>query len=298
MSTISGAVLPRVTDAGEGSPRRLYGRRRRWHVVLHVALILWAIISIFPASYMVLASFQTTQQIYKGVQLFPSSMTVANYLQAWKTAAFGRYFWNSVFYTAAVTALVLLLGTAGAYAFARLRFFGKNVVYYLVLAFLFIPIPGQFIPLYVILVRLNLANTQIGYILPLINSSLPVTVFIFRNFFEAIPFEIEEAARVDGANRFRVYWNIAIPLAKPAIATVGILTVLSTWNEFVLALVVFSDPKKMPLQVGLQVFQGQYFSQYGPMMAALTIATLPVVAVYLAFQRFIIEGVMAGAVKG
>ena len=270
----------------------------RLHIALHILLIIWAVISIFPAGYMVLASFQTTQQIYQGVQLFPQHMTFANYLSAWSKASFGQYFFNSVLYTTSVTFMVLLLGTMAAYAFARLKFFGHNVIFYILLAFLFIPIPGQFIPLYVILVRLHLANTMLGYILPLINSSMPVTIFILKSFFEAMPLEIEESARVDGASRFRIYWNIAVPLAKPAIATVGILTVLSVWNEFVLALVVFSDQKLMPLQVGLQTFQGTYFSEYGLLLAALTIATIPVVVVYLAFQRFIIEGVMAGAVKG
>ncbi|HEY3547313.1 MAG TPA: carbohydrate ABC transporter permease [Propionicimonas sp.] len=295
MTTITGVSAAARRDGASRDPQR---NRQRVHVALHITLIAWAIIAIFPAFYMVLASFQTTQQIYKGVQLLPQHATFSNYLQAWEEASFGRYFANSVFYTATVTATVLLLGTAGAYAFARLRFFGKNFIFYAVLAFLFIPIPGQFIPLYVILVRLHLANTSIGYILPLINANLPATIFILRRFFEAMPREIDEAARVDGASRFRVYRSIALPLAKPAIATVAILTVLGVWNEFVLALVVFSDQKLMPLQVGLQTFQGTYFSEYGQMMAALTIATIPVVAVYLAFQRFIIQGVMAGAVKG
>jgi len=294
------STLAKVLSDSESEVARtpLPHHKRRVHIALHIGLIIWAVISIFPTSYMVLASFQTTQQIYQGVQLFPQHMTFSNYLSAWSKASFGRYFFNSVLYTTTVTFMVLLLGTAAAYAFARLQFVGRNVIFYGLLAFLFIPIPGQFIPLYVILVRLHLANTMLGYILPLINSGMPVTVFILKAFFEAIPKEIEESARVDGASRFRIYWSIAVPLAKPAIATVGILTVLSVWNEFVLALVVFSDQKLMPLQVGLQTFQGTYFSEYGLLLAALTIATIPVVIVYLAFQRFIIAGVMAGAVKG
>ena len=278
--------------------RRRARSRARVHVLLHIGLGAWALISMFPVVYMLLASIQSTQQIYQGVQVVPHHPIFGNYLHAWKQASFGRYLGNSVIYTTSVTALVLLFGTAAAYAFARLRFYGKNVVYYLLLVFLFVPIPGQFIPLYVVLVRLHLANTRIGYILPLVNASLAPAIFILRRFFEALPREVEEAALVDGASRFRIYRSIALPMAKPAIATVGILTVLSVWNEFVLALIVFSDQKLMPLQVGVQTFQGTYFSEYGLMMAALSIATLPVVAVYIAFQRFIIKGVMAGAVKG
>ena len=271
---------------------------RRPRVLLHLGLGIWGIVSIFPVVYMLLASVQTTQQIYAGVQLVPHGINWSNYVQAWGEATFGRYLANSVLYTSSVTALVLALGTAGAYAFARLRFPGKNALYYLILVFLFVPIPGQFIPLYVVLVKLHLADTRIGYILPMVNASLAPAMFILRRFFEGLPREVEEAAMVDGASRFRIYRSIALPMAKPAIAVVGVLTVLSVWNEFVLALIVFSDQGLMPLQVGLQTFQGTYFSEYGLMMAALSISTIPVIAVYVAFQRFIIKGIMGGAVKG
>ena len=289
-----------MSDTTITPTRRLPSARRRSRprVLLHVGLSIWAIVSIFPVVYMLLASVQSTQQIYAGVQLIPDGINWSNYTRAWGEATFGRYLANSVLYTTTVTAMVLLLGTAGAYAFARLRFPGKNVLYYLILVFLFVPIPGQFIPLYVVLVRLGLADTRIGYILPMINASLPPAIFILRRFFDGLPREIEEAAMVDGASRFRIYRSIALPMAKPAIAVVSVLTVLSVWNEFVLALIVFSDQRLMPLQVGLQTFQGTYFSEYGLMMAALSISTLPVVAVYIAFQKFIIKGIMAGALKG
>lgn len=273
-------------------------RAHRPRFLLHIGLATWAIVSILPVVYMLLASVQSTQQIYAGVQLIPDGINWSNYVRAWREATFGTYLANSVFYTTTVTAMVLFLSTAGAYAFARLRFFGKNFLYYSILVFLFVPIPGQFIPLYVILVKLGLADTRIGYILPMINASLPPAIFILRRFFEGLPREVEEAAMVDGASRFRIYRSIALPMAKPAIAVVSVLTVLSVWNEFVLALIVFSDQELMPLQVGLQTFQGTYFSEYGLMMAALSISTIPVVAVYVAFQRFIIKGIMAGAVKG
>lgn len=267
-------------------------------VLLHLGLISWGLVSLFPVLYMCVASLQSTQEIYSGVHLVPHRITWSNYVQAWQQAAFGRYLANSVLYTSVVTILVVLLGSAGAYAFARLRFPGRNVLYYGLLVFLFVPIPGQFIPLYVVLVRLHLANTQIGYMLPLVNASIPPALFILRRFFEEIPREIEEAALVDGAGHFRIYTRIALPMARPAVAVVGILTALSVWNEFVLALIVFSDQNLMPLQVGLQTFQGTYFSQYGLMMAALSITTVPIVILYIAFQRSIIRGIMAGAVKG
>jgi multiple sugar transport system permease protein/raffinose/stachyose/melibiose transport system permease protein len=166
------------------------------------------------------------------------------------------------------------------------------------LAFLIIPIPGVFIPLYVLLVKLHLVNTRLGYILPMINSNLPVAIFILRNFFEDVPKELEESALIDGASVFHIYRSIAIPLAMPAIATITIFTALGTWNEFLLALIVFSNQSLMPLQVGLNTFQGTYFSQYSLMMAATSITTIPIVVLYLCMQKYIIKGITAGALKG
>lgn len=265
---------------------------------IHILLIGWGIVSALPLLWMLSASVQSTEQIYSGLSLIPKSFEWSNYTRAWREARVSTYFLNSVFYAATATTVVLLLGSVAAFAFARLAFPAKRTLYALLMVFLFIPLPGAFIPLYVVLVRLGLVDTRIGYLLPLINASLPVAIFILRRFFEQLPREVEEAAMVDGAGILRRYWSIALPLARPALATVGVLTVLTTWNEFILALVVFSDSDLMPLQVGLQNFQGQYFSQYGLMMAALTIATVPVIVVYVIFQRQIIAGVMSGAMKG
>lgn len=271
-------------------------KRAHWYV--HVLLIVWALISLVPVLWMISASFQTDQQIYAGVRFWPESWNFDNYVNAWREAEFGKYVWNSVLYTFVVTTVVVFLAAIASYAFARLRFPAKNFVYGTILAFIFLPVPAAFIPLYVILVQLGLVNTRIGYMLPLINGSLPVAIFLLRRFFEAIPREVEESAMVDGASRFRVFWQIAVPLAAPVLATIAVITAMGIWNEFTLALVVFSDTELMPLQVGLQTFQGTYFSRYGLMMAALTISSLPMIIIYLSFQRFIIRGVMAGAVKG
>jgi len=267
-------------------------------VLLHVALAVWGLASVVPLVWMISASLQTNAEIYGGVHLIPKSPQWSNFVQAWQQSSFSTYFVNSVVYTVAVVAGTVLLASLSAYAFARMRFPGKRALYGMLLVFLFIPIPGAFIPLYLVLAKLHLLDTQLGYILPMINGSLPVAMFILRAFFEQIPKELEEAAFIDGASRVQVFTKIAFPLARPAVATVVILTVLGVWNEYVLASVVFSNQALLPLQVGLLAFQGSYFSQYGLMMAATTITTLPIVIVYLLFQKNIIRGVMAGAVKG
>jgi multiple sugar transport system permease protein/raffinose/stachyose/melibiose transport system permease protein len=271
---------------------------RRSHPLRHVALIIWGLASIMPLIWMLSASLQSNQEIYQGIHLIPQALHWDNFVQAWNQASFSTYFFNSVFYSVTIVLGTVVVSSAAAYAFARLSFPGKNLAYFLFLIFLVIPIPGSFIPLYVLLVKLHLVNTRLGYILPMINSSLPVAIFILRSFFEDIPKEIEEAAMIDGAGPFRVYWRIAIPLAMPAIATIVIFTSLGVWNEFLFALIVFSNQGLMPLQVGLMTFQGTYFSQYALMMAATTITTVPVLVVYVLLQKFIIKGVMAGALKG
>ncbi len=277
-------------------------RRRRpmtpGRPVLHLALIVWALASAAPLIWMLGASLQSNSEIYGDIHLIPEDPQWGNYAQAWDQSSFGQYFANSLLYTVSVVVGVVVIASLAAYAFARIRFPGKRIAYGAFLVFLFIPIPGAFIPLYVVLANLGLLDTPIGYILPMINGSLPVALFILRGFFEQIPIELEEAAFIDGASRMQVFLLIAFPLARPAIATVVILTVLGVWNEYVLAAVVFSNQDLLPLQVGLLAFQGSYFSQYGLMMAATAITTLPMVLVYVFFQKYIIRGIMAGAVKG
>lgn len=268
------------------------------HSLLHFALIIWAIASIFPLLWMFSASLQTNQEVYQGIRLIPQKLNFQNYIQAWTQAKFSVYFANSVFYTVTVVVGTVLIASMASYAFARLNFPGKNIFYFAFLIFLFIPIPGSFIPLYVLLVKLKIVDTRIGYILPLIQSNLAVSIFILRSFFEDIPREIEESARIDGASLFKIYWYLAMPLAKPAIATIVIFTALGVWNEFILALIVFSDQNLMPLQVGIMTFQGTFFSQYALMMAALSITTIPAILIYFFFQKSIVKGIMAGAMKG
>ncbi len=266
--------------------------------LLHLGLIIWGLAAVLPLLWMFSASLQTNQEIYSGIHLIPQTLNFKNYIQAWTQANFSGYFGNSVIYTVTVVAGTVLFSSMAAYAFARLSFPGKNFFYFAFLIFLFIPIPGSFIPLYVLLVKLGIVDTRIGYILPMIQSNLAVSIFILRSFFEDLPKEIEESALMDGANRLQIFWQIAMPLASPAVATIIIFTALGVWNEFLLALIVFSNSDLMPLQVGIMTFQGTFFSQYALMMAALSITTIPAIIVYVIFQKSIIKGIMAGAVKG
>jgi multiple sugar transport system permease protein/raffinose/stachyose/melibiose transport system permease protein len=221
-----------------------------------------------------------------------------NYLEAWTKANFGMYFMNSLFYTVTVVLGVIAVSSLAAYAFSRFQFPGRDVLFLLLISTMMIPIPGSFIALYVLLVKLHLVNTYAGYILPQINGSMALGIFILKTFFDDLPKELEESARIDGCGRLRVYWHIALPLAKPAIAVLAIFTVLTVWNEYLLAMLVLSSKELMPLQRGLMVFQGAHITQYPLLMAGIIITILPVVALYLFLQKYIIKGITSGAVKG
>lgn len=268
------------------------------NIPAHIVLIFWSVVSIFPLLWMVMASLKEQDEVFSNLSLIPKAWEFANYVSAWNVGNFGVYFFNSVLYTAVTLGFALFLATMAAYVFARFRFIGKNFLFFLFIGALMIPIPGAFIPLYVLLIKLGLADTRLGLILPYTNGALALAIFILKTFFENIPKEVEEAAVIDGCNKFDMYIRIFLPLAKPAIATVSIFTVLSVWNEFILALIIINNRNLMPIQRGIMVFQGEHLTNYPLLMAGLTIATIPLLVIYVFLSKHILKGITAGAVKG
>ncbi len=266
-------------------------------ILIHLFLISYAITCLFPLLWMISTSLKSTSEVYTNKSLIPQSLNFENYIKAWTEGNFSIYFTNSVIYTISIVLGIVIVSTLAAYAFARLNFPFKNIIYYAFLMMMLIPIPGAFVPLYVLLVKLGIQNTRIGYILPMINSGLSVSIFILKEFFEQIPKELEESAVIDGCGKFQVYYKIMFPLALPAISTIVIFNALSAWNEYILAAVNFTDPNKMPVQQGLFIFQGQYFTRYELLMAATTITTLPIIMIYLSMQKYIVRS-LTGAIKG
>jgi multiple sugar transport system permease protein/raffinose/stachyose/melibiose transport system permease protein len=253
---------------------------------------------------MISSSLKTQDQIFTKMSLLPGSLLDifnwkwGNYWEAFVKADFGYYFANSLFYTVVGVFFVILISSMAAYAFSRLEFHGKTFLFYLLIATLLIPIPGVFVPLYLLLKNLGLLDTRTGLLLCYISNGLAFAIFLLKGFFDELPREVEEAALIDGCSRFGIYWRIALPLAKPAIATLIIMNSLTIWNEFLLALVVLQDKAKMPIQRGLMVFQGTFITDYPLLMAGLTIATIPIVIVYLLMQKHIVKGIASGALKG
>jgi ABC-type glycerol-3-phosphate transport system permease component len=295
-----------MTDRPTSLTLRLQ-RFRQWlsHVGWHVVCLPIAVSCVFPVAWMLSSSVKTQQTVFTDFRLIPAIPHVENYARAWTQGRFGIYFLNSLLYTAVVVVGVVSLAALAAYAFSRFSFRGSGFLYKLLLSTMLIPIPGAFVALYILLNQLGLIDQgtsewlpRLGYVLPQINGGLPFGVFILKPFFDKIPRELEESAEVDGCGVLGVFWHLMLPLARPALGVVALLTSLSAWNEFLLSYLVFSRPELMPLQRGLLAFHGEHLTQYPLLMAAMVISILPIVVIYLVMQRHIIQGITAGALKG
>jgi ABC-type sugar transport system, permease component len=263
-----------------------------------VALFIVALLCIFPILWMISTALKGTQEAFTSYNLIPKTFRFQNFSEAWSQADFGIYFLNSSIYTVTVMFGGWIVAMLGAYGFARLTIPGKKIIFYILIGSLMVPIPGSFIPLYLLMNKYHLTGTRLGYMLPLISGGLATSIFILKSFFESIPKEYEEAARIDGCSKLGIFARIMVPLSRPASATVLIFAALATWNDYLWALIMFSQKELMPIQVGLRVFQGQYFTRYEMLMAGTTIAAIPAIILYLVFQRSVISGIMAGGVKG
>ena len=201
---------------------------------IHAFLILISFGCLFPLWWAFASSLKTQQTVFSDLSFFPKSPHWENYYVAWTKADFGLYFLNSLIYTVTVVIGVILVSSLAAYAFSRLRFPGKNILFLVIIATMMVPLPGSFIAVFVLLNKLHLVNTRLGYILPQINGQLALGIFLLKTFFDDLPKELEDAARIDGCGRLRVYWHVALPLARPAIAVLAIFTILAVWNEYLL----------------------------------------------------------------
>jgi len=273
-------------------------RKRVKGFLMHFILASVALTCIFPLVWMFSSSLKTQETVFSDMSIFVKNPMWGNYYEAWTKGRFGTYFFNSVLYTTAVVAGIVFFSSLAAFAFARLNFPGKNLLFYMFLITMMIPIPGSFIALYVLLSKLKLINTRLGYILPQINAGLALAIYLLKTFFEEIPKDLEDSARIDGCGKFGLYWHIAMPLARPAIAVIVVFNAMAVWNEYLLAMLILSSKSLMPLQRGLMVFQGAHITRYPLLMAGITVTVIPIVIVYLLMQRHIIAGITAGAVKG
>lgn len=269
---------------------------RRWLPV--VALALLVVASAFPFYWAIVSSFTPESRLFRSPSLFPADLVLDHY----RTLFSERNFWvpvrNSLIVAGTTTAFCVAIGGLCAYALARLDFRGRSLLLGVILAVGMFPQISVVSPLYLVLRQLRLINTYPGLILPYLTFAMPLTIWLLVGFFRQLPAELEEAAMVDGASRLRAFREVIVPLALPGLATTAILTFVYSWNEFLFALSFTLGPERQTVPVAIALFRGQYQVPWGQILAAAIVATAPVTLLVLAFQRRIVQGLTAGAVKG
>lgn len=267
-------------------------------VARYAVLTVLAIVLVYPFLFMVSVSVKSrTNSLGNPFEILPSEPTLENYIRAVTEENFGLYFLNSAMVAIASTLLIVLLSSMMAYGFSRFRFPGRRILFGLIIAGLTIPTMMLILPQFILAKDLGLLNSLPGLVPFYVGTALGFNTFLLSGFFESIPKELEEAMLMDGAGAFRRYWNLALPLSKPALATTVIFAFLGTWDEFVWALTVLNDEDQRTLPIAIALFQGQHSTSWGLVFAASLIAIVPVLIIYIVFQRFFVAGITTGAVK-
>ncbi|MGC1239852.1 MAG: carbohydrate ABC transporter permease [Acidimicrobiales bacterium] len=271
---------------------------RSWKKSRLVMAIVFGLVSIFPLLYMISLSFQPTGDILtSNAVLFPSHPTTSNYTTAWTGNNFSNYFLNSLIVALGTVVIVVVVASLAAFAFARYRFPMKEVIFYLFLAALAVPSVELIIPQYLLMLRLHLTDSLFGLVLIYASENLPFSIFLLRGFFEAVPKDLEESFRLDGASTLRVLTRLIAPLSAPALAVVAMFAFNFAWEEFIVALTLLNSQSHFTLPIALTFFIGAHQTEWGPLFAASTIATIPSVIVYFISQRWFQNGVSLGGIR-
>ncbi|MEI7024871.1 carbohydrate ABC transporter permease [Paenibacillus sp. y28] len=270
-------------------------------VGIYVVMALTAVVFLFPLLWSFISSLKPEAQIVSyPPKWIPDQVTFDNYLHVWEQYPYGSWMLNSIFMTVLSTVFVLLLTTPAAYAFGRLHFRGKKLVFTLVVSMLLIPIQAYIVPLFLLVSSLGLLNSYSSIIL--VAGANVTSVFILTSFFKSIPRDLEEAARIDGCQEFGIFAKIMLPLTKPALSTVTILMFITNWNNFLWPMIAIRDNSLKPLTVGIAQFMGGANStaqfQYGTSLAAACMAIVPSIIVFLSLQKQFVEGIASTGIKG
>jgi raffinose/stachyose/melibiose transport system permease protein len=289
---MASTALP-ASGASKQRPRRWIGLLPLY--VICAAVTLAVLVPIFTA---VVGGFKTTAQLYADPFGWPQPLVTTNYTGILASGAFWRQLLNSVIVMALTTALVLLLASMAAFVFARINFRGREVLFNIFTIGLLFPLAVAILPLYILLRQLHLLDSLVGIALAQVAFGLPGNIMLLRGFFRAIPGELEDAAHIDGCTSAGFFWRILLPIARPALATVAVTTMVASWNAFLLPLLVLTSPELMTLPLGIMQFQGQFGSDWARIMAFITLTMLPALIFYLFAERHLVAGLSAGAIKG
>ncbi len=270
-------------------------RTGRWsdHLLLHIILIAGSIVMLVPFIWMVTTSLKPAGQF---AGFIPRQLVWENYRTTVQSMPFGRFYINSLVVASAVTILQLLTSSLAAFAFARLQFPGRDQIFLLYLVALMIPFPVTMLPNFILVRYLGWVDTYAGLIIPTAFSAF--STFMLRQQFRGIPLDLDQAARIDGASSFRIWWQVLLPLAAASMAALAIFNFLGSWNDFLWPLLILKDRQLQTLPPGLRTLQGAYTSEYGQMMAGAVIAAVPVLILYVALQKYIVQSVATTGLAG
>jgi multiple sugar transport system permease protein/raffinose/stachyose/melibiose transport system permease protein len=274
-------------------------RSRLGSAAIALSALVLAFVCLFPFAWMALSSIKTLPELYTvPPHWLPSAPTIANYVNVIFNSNIPRYFLNSVIISVGSTGLALILAIFASYGFARFNFRGKRLLQSLVLIGQLLPTAAIIVPLFITLRYLHLVNTYWGLILVYMIITLPLSVWMLTSYFKALPVELEEAATIDGASRLGILFRITLPLSTPGLVAVVVYAFVTTWNEFIFALCFATDSSVKTLPIGLAEFSTEFNTDWGGVMAASMVMTIPVAFLFLFFQNLFVGGLTAGATKG
>jgi ABC-type glycerol-3-phosphate transport system permease component len=274
--------------------------RARWaHGAVHAALLFVAGLSLIPLVYMVSTSLKAEGLEYEfPIRWIPEPVVLGNYAQAFSSVPTLTFLRNTLIVSLTTIAGELITGSLAAYGFARLRFPGRNVLFMVMLSTLMLPYFVTMIPLFVLFKTLGWTNTLLPLIVPSFFGGRPIAIFLLRQFFLTLPTELDDAAKIDGAGFFRIWWSVLLPLTRPALATVAILSLVYHWNDFLAPLIYLNSENNFTLALGIRLFRDQYRTFFNLTMAYATMMTLPILTVFFLFQKYFIRGISMTGLTG
>lgn len=287
--------MPSRSTVTRSTDRDLAGRRRRAELAKHACVLGLLILTFYPFVFMVQTSFKNNSQLMNEFWSPALPLHLDNYARA--AVAIAPYVLNSVIVSGTTVVGVLVLSSLSAYVFARFTFPGSTLLFLAVISLLMVPGSLTLVPAFVWIKNLNLLNSRWALILPYLTLGQITAIFILRGFFASLPEEIFEAARIDGASEWRIYLRIILPLSRPILGTVAVLNLVGTWNDYIWPLVVISDNALRTIPIGLAYFTGEFNRDWGALMAGYTLASIPLIVVFVFAMRPFLEGLTSGAIK-
>lgn len=254
--------------------------------------------SLIPFLWVVISAFKNNQEIFGSTALLPQTWHIDNFRAAWLDGQFGVYFLNTVVVAVATTVISVAVAAPAGYAFAKTRLRNASALFFLYLFGITLPIESIIVPLFYQIKDLGLVNNLWGLILALVGTGVPFGVYLMRSFFRDLPDALAEAARVDGASEWEIFFRIMLPLARPGLLALGVFSFLGAWNEYFFSILLLITEDSRTIPIGLVRFQQDNMSEYGPLFAAITLAIIPSILIYSVLQRQFISGLAAGATKG